>query len=67
MTDVQVSRLFQICEQIAALKNTLGTPPESTEPQALARRYAPILAEHQALLDELVSLLWIAGSPEGDS
>lgn len=65
MTDKQVSRLFQVCEQIAALKKSLVIPPESTEPQELAQHYVPILAEHQALLDELRSLLWIAGLPRG--
>jgi len=66
VTDKQISRLFQVCEQIAALKGSLAAPAEGAEPPELARHYASILSEHQALLDELRSLLWIAGSPQGD-
>lgn len=60
MTDQQISRLFQVCEEIAALKNSLAEVPEGAD----ARHYTPILAAHQALLDELRSLLWVAGDGE---
>lgn len=66
MTDKQISRLFQVCEQIAALQGSLATPTEGTEPRELAQHHASILSEHQALLDELRSLLWIAESPQED-